>query len=42
MFSGKIVAILNAEETTRERLGLLMAGIQEREQPEIPAVEPVS
>jgi general nucleoside transport system ATP-binding protein len=29
MFDGKIIAILPAEEATREKLGLLMAGIQE-------------
>lgn len=29
MFEGKVVAILPAEEATRERLGLLMAGVQE-------------
>jgi ABC-type uncharacterized transport system ATPase subunit len=29
MFAGKILAILNAEDATREQLGLLMAGIQE-------------
>ena len=29
MFAGKIIAILNAEEATREGLGLLMAGVQE-------------
>jgi ABC-type uncharacterized transport system ATPase subunit len=29
MFAGKIIAILPAEEATREQLGLLMAGIQE-------------
>jgi general nucleoside transport system ATP-binding protein len=29
MFAGKIVAILSAEGASRERLGLLMAGIQE-------------
>jgi len=29
MFEGKIIATLNAEEATREGLGLLMAGIQE-------------
>jgi hypothetical protein len=29
MFAGKFIAILPAEEATREKLGLLMAGIQE-------------
>jgi ABC-type uncharacterized transport system ATPase subunit len=29
MFEGQIVAILSAEEATRERLGLLMAGVRE-------------
>jgi simple sugar transport system ATP-binding protein len=29
MFDGRIVAILPPEEATRERLGLLMAGISE-------------
>ncbi len=29
MFKGKIIAVLDAEEATFERLGLLMAGIQE-------------
>jgi simple sugar transport system ATP-binding protein len=29
MFEGKIVAILSAEEATKERLGLLMAGVIE-------------
>lgn len=29
MFEGQIVAILRAEEVTRERLGLLMAGVRE-------------
>jgi simple sugar transport system ATP-binding protein len=29
MFEGEIVAILPAEEATRERLGLLMAGVRE-------------
>jgi general nucleoside transport system ATP-binding protein len=29
MFAGKILAILNAEDATREQLGLLMAGVQE-------------
>jgi hypothetical protein len=29
MFDGKIVAILPAEEATKERLGLLMAGVFE-------------
>jgi simple sugar transport system ATP-binding protein len=31
MFEGKIIAILPAREATRERLGLLMAGIRESE-----------
>jgi simple sugar transport system ATP-binding protein len=31
MFEGKIIAVLPAAEATRERLGLLMAGIQEEE-----------
>ena len=29
MFAGKLIAIMPAEEATREKLGLLMAGIQE-------------
>jgi simple sugar transport system ATP-binding protein len=37
IFAGKILAILNAEDATRERLGLLMAGIQESSPAEIPA-----
>jgi general nucleoside transport system ATP-binding protein len=37
MFAGKIVAILNTEEATRERLGLLMAGVQENTTAEMPA-----
>jgi simple sugar transport system ATP-binding protein len=31
MFEGQIVAVLPAEEVTRERLGLLMAGVREEE-----------
>jgi simple sugar transport system ATP-binding protein len=31
MFKGKFIAIMPAEEATREKLGLLMAGIQETE-----------
>ena len=31
MFEGKILAIMPADEATKERLGLLMAGIQEKE-----------
>jgi simple sugar transport system ATP-binding protein len=31
MFDGQIVAVLPAEEATRERLGLLMAGVSEEE-----------
>jgi ABC-type uncharacterized transport system ATPase subunit len=27
MFKGRIIAILGAEEATKERLGLLMAGV---------------
>ncbi len=42
MFAGKILAILNAEDATRERLGLLMAGVQESVQPELSTVEPAS
>jgi ABC-type uncharacterized transport system ATPase subunit len=42
IFAGKILAILNAEDATRERLGLLMAGVVEGTQPELPAVEPAS
>jgi simple sugar transport system ATP-binding protein len=30
MFAGKFIAILQAEEATREQLGLLMAGIEEK------------
>jgi simple sugar transport system ATP-binding protein len=37
MFAGKIVAVLSVEDATRERLGLLMAGIQESTPAEIPA-----
>jgi len=37
MFAGKIISILNAEEATRERLGLLMAGVQEVTPAEMPA-----
>jgi simple sugar transport system ATP-binding protein len=37
MFAGKILTILNIEDATRERLGLLMAGIQENSPAEIPA-----
>jgi len=37
MFEGKIIAILPAVEATKERLGLLMAGIQEQEQVPVPA-----
>jgi hypothetical protein len=29
MFEGKILAVLSAQEATREKLGLLMAGITE-------------
>ena len=29
MFAGKFIAVLPAEQATREKLGLLMAGIQE-------------
>ena len=36
MFEGKIIAILPAAEATRERLGLLMAGIQEQEPEPVP------
>jgi len=36
MFEGKIIAILPAAEATRERLGLLMAGIQEQEPVPVP------
>jgi ABC-type uncharacterized transport system ATPase subunit len=42
MFAGKILAILNAEDATREQLGLLMAGVEESTQPELPAVEQAS
>ncbi len=42
MFSGKILAILDAEEATRERLGLLMAGVQDSPRPEVPTVEQAS
>jgi general nucleoside transport system ATP-binding protein len=42
MFSGKILAILNAEEATRERLGLLMAGVQDSPRPEVPTAEQAS
>ena len=34
MFEGTILAILDAKEATRERIGLLMAGIQEASQAE--------
>jgi len=37
MFAGKIIAVLNADEATRERLGLLMAGVQESVPAEIPS-----
>jgi simple sugar transport system ATP-binding protein len=37
MFEGKVVAILPAEEATRERLGLLMAGVQEAVTEEVAA-----
>jgi simple sugar transport system ATP-binding protein len=37
MFAGKILTILNAEDATREGLGLLMAGIQENSPAVIPA-----
>jgi simple sugar transport system ATP-binding protein len=37
MFEGKVVAILSAEEATRERLGLLMAGVQEAVTEEVAA-----
>jgi simple sugar transport system ATP-binding protein len=40
MFEGKIIAILPAREATRERLGLLMAGIRESE-PNPVSAEPV-
>ena len=42
MFAGKILAVLNAEDATRERLGLLMAGVQESTQSELPAAEHAS
>jgi simple sugar transport system ATP-binding protein len=42
MFAGKILAILDAEDATRERLGLLMAGVEEGSKPELPAVEQAS
>jgi general nucleoside transport system ATP-binding protein len=30
MFEGKFIAVLPADAATRERLGLLMAGIEEK------------
>jgi ABC-type uncharacterized transport system ATPase subunit len=37
MYEGKIIAILDAEEATREQIGLLMAGVQVETPTEIAA-----